>query len=70
MPVHQCPICGAVHDVHPVLHALAYGRQLTCSPRCKARWPAFVWAGLQAARCGDGAYSKSKADSKDEVTAC
>lgn len=35
MSVHRCPVCGTLHDVHAVLHRLACGRQLTCSPRCK-----------------------------------
>ncbi|WP_123299473.1 hypothetical protein [Comamonas sp. BIGb0124] len=36
--IHACPVCGLRHAVHPVLHALAYGRQLTCSPGCKLAW--------------------------------
>jgi hypothetical protein len=36
--VHQCPLCLRLHAVHPVLHRVAYGKQLTCSPRCKLRW--------------------------------
>ena len=34
-PRHTCPVCGTRHAVHPVLHRLAYGKQLTCSPRCR-----------------------------------
>lgn len=36
MPVHVCPVCGARHVVSSVLHLLAYRRNLTCSPSCKA----------------------------------
>lgn len=36
--IHQCPVCQRLHAVHPVLHRVAYGKQLTCSPRCKLRW--------------------------------
>jgi len=35
---HICPVCGKRHEVHPVLHQVAYGRQLTCSCRCKAAY--------------------------------
>ncbi|WP_234085916.1 hypothetical protein [Azonexus sp. R2A61] len=42
MSVHHCPVCGTLHDVHPVLDRLAYGRQLTCSPRCKTIFPGMV----------------------------
>lgn len=42
MKIHYCPVCGAAHEVHPTLHALAYGRQLTCSPRCKTDFPRVV----------------------------
>ena len=33
---HVCPVCGAVHNIPPGLAAMAYGRQFTCSSRCKA----------------------------------
>jgi hypothetical protein len=36
LATHICPVCGKRHEVHPVLHQLANGRQLTCSCRCKA----------------------------------
>lgn len=36
MPAHICPVCGTLHQVTPGVHRFAYGRQLTCSPRCKA----------------------------------
>lgn len=68
MPVHQCPVCRAAHEVHPVLHDLAYGRQLTCSPRCKTDWPALILAGLQTDKRNDGAYSNGSG--KDKETAC
>ena len=70
MPVHQCPVCGAVHEVHTVLHALAYGRQLTCSPRCKADWPGRLLAGLGAATHSGSAYLSDKADREVKETAC
>lgn len=46
--VHICPVCGNRHGVHPVLHQLAYGRQLTCSPRCKDNLPRLVRARVLA----------------------
>jgi hypothetical protein len=36
MVMHNCPICHRSHDVREVRAALAYGRQLTCSPECEA----------------------------------
>lgn len=36
MPIHVCPVCGSRHEVSSVLDRLAYGRFLTCSPKCKA----------------------------------
>jgi hypothetical protein len=36
------------HPLHPLLHALAYGRQLTCSPRCKAKFPSLARARVLA----------------------
>jgi hypothetical protein len=35
MPIHVCPVCGARHEVSVVLHRLACGYALTCSPKCK-----------------------------------
>ncbi|MBL8453921.1 MAG: hypothetical protein JNK97_14345 [Zoogloea sp.] len=35
MPIHVCPVCGARHEVSAVLHRLACGYALTCSPKCK-----------------------------------
>ncbi len=35
MPIHVCPVCGARHEVPVVLHRLAWGCALTCSPKCK-----------------------------------
>jgi hypothetical protein len=46
--VHSCPVCGGLREVHPTLHRLSYGRQLTCSPRCKARFPALARARILA----------------------
>jgi len=46
--LHICPVCGAGHEVHPVLHRLAYGRQLTCSARCKTIFPRVLLARMQA----------------------
>jgi hypothetical protein len=46
--LHTCPVCGSRHEVHPVLDRLSYGRQLNCSPRCKARFPALVRARILA----------------------
>ena len=40
MVLHTCPVCGSRHEVHPILDRLACGSQLTCSPRCKVRFPA------------------------------
>lgn len=37
MAMHQCPVCGKWHFIPRSMEAFAYGRQLTCSPRCKAR---------------------------------
>lgn len=42
MPVHICPVCGIQHEVSAVLHSLAYGRALNCSPKCKAAFGALV----------------------------
>ncbi|HZX30627.1 MAG TPA: hypothetical protein VFF03_04690 [Rhodocyclaceae bacterium] len=42
MVLRICPVCGALHSVHPVLHGLALGRRLTCSPRCKAAFPRLI----------------------------
>jgi hypothetical protein len=36
LATHICPVCGKRYEVHTVLHQFAYGRQLTCSCRCKA----------------------------------
>ena len=46
--LHTCPVCGAGHEVHPVLHRLAYGRQLTCSARCKTIFPRMILTRMQA----------------------
>jgi hypothetical protein len=46
--VHTCPVCGNPHEVHPTLDRLSYGRQRTCSPRCKVRFPALVRARILA----------------------
>ena len=48
MVQHTCPVCGSGHEVHPILDALACGNQLTCSPRCKVRFPALVRARILA----------------------
>lgn len=44
MPLHACPVCGTVHFVSALLDELVHGRPLTCSPRCKVRWPGLVRA--------------------------
>ncbi|QEL64983.1 hypothetical protein OTERR_15070 [Oryzomicrobium terrae] len=36
MVAHCCPVCGQIHDVPDILDRLSYGRQMTCSPACKA----------------------------------
>ena len=36
MILHTCPVCGRVHPVGEARAALAYGRQLTCSPDCES----------------------------------
>jgi hypothetical protein len=36
MVTHVCPICSLTHEVREVRAALAYGRQLTCSPDCES----------------------------------
>jgi hypothetical protein len=36
MVTHVCPICSQTHEVRVVRAALAYGRQLTCSPECES----------------------------------
>lgn len=36
MVTHSCPICNQAHEVREVRAALAYGRQLTCSPECES----------------------------------
>lgn len=36
MVTHSCPICNRTHEVREVRAALAYGRQLTCSPDCES----------------------------------
>lgn len=33
---HVCPICNSTHAVREARAALAYGRQLTCSPDCES----------------------------------
>ncbi|HHV47809.1 MAG TPA: hypothetical protein GXX56_02405 [Rhodocyclaceae bacterium] len=48
MALHTCPVCGGRHEVHPVLDRLAYGQQLTCSPRCKTVFPGLVRARVLA----------------------
>lgn len=48
MVIHVCPVCGTRHEVHPVLDRLAYGRQLTCSARCKTAYPQWVRARRRA----------------------
>jgi len=50
MVCHRCPVCGCSHEVHPVLDRLSYGRPRTCSPRCKAVFPALA----RARALGDG----------------
>lgn len=42
MPIHVCPVCGRRHEVSSVLDRLAYGRFLTCSPKCKTSLAALV----------------------------
>ena len=46
--LHTCPVCGAGHEVHPVLHRLAYDRQLTCSAHCKTIFPRVLLARMKA----------------------
>jgi len=36
MVLHTCPICGRSHAVREARAAVAYGRQLTCSPECES----------------------------------
>lgn len=36
MVTHTCPICQRSHQVREIRAALAYGRQLTCSPDCES----------------------------------
>jgi hypothetical protein len=33
--VHSCPVCNARHEITAVRAAMAYGRQLCCSPDCE-----------------------------------
>lgn len=56
MAIHRCPVCGATHEVHPILHALSYGRQRTCSPRCKTAFPRVVRSRMLAAAANDDKY--------------
>jgi hypothetical protein len=48
MAIHTCPVCGTRHEVHAVLHGLACGRQLTCSPHCKTIFPRLARARVLA----------------------
>ena len=41
---HICPVCGCLHEVHPILDRLSYGRPRTCSPRCKTLFPVLARA--------------------------
>jgi hypothetical protein len=34
--LHQCPVCGVIHEVSAVRAQLAYGRQLSCSGECES----------------------------------
>lgn len=58
MPIHFCPVCGATHKVHPILHSLAYGRQLTCSPRCKTAFPRVICWRILTNAANDSAFAE------------
>jgi hypothetical protein len=62
--VHTCPVCGNPHEVHPTLDRLSYGRQRTCSPRCKVRLPALVRARILA----DMEQRRAKTEARDYFT--
>jgi len=34
--IFRCPACGKTHAVNAARAAVAYGRQLTCSPECES----------------------------------
>jgi hypothetical protein len=36
MVKHTCPVCHCDHEVRAARDAVAYGRQLTCSPDCES----------------------------------
>ena len=40
---------GALHEVHPLLHELSYGRQRTCSPHGKTVFPRLIRSRMLAA---------------------
>lgn len=49
---HQCPACQQLHVVHPVLHRVACGRQLTCSAHCRQQWKQQVRQAIYQRRQG------------------
>lgn len=53
MAIHRCPVCGTLREVHPILHALSYGRQRTCSPHCKTVFPRLIRSRMLAAAAND-----------------
>jgi hypothetical protein len=67
MKIHYCPVCGAAHEVHPTLHALAYGRQLTCSPRCKTDFPRVVCSRILGQAANDAASADKHDTNKGTV---
>jgi hypothetical protein len=64
MVLHICPVCESRHEVHPILDRLACGSQLTCSPRCKARFPALARARILANMAANEIGKQNLADEK------
>jgi hypothetical protein len=66
MQIHYCPVCGAAHKVHPILHALAYGRQLTCSPRCKTDFARVICPRILAKAANDPIFGVKQDEAREQ----
>lgn len=67
MDIHTCPVCGRRHEVVAVLHRLAYGRQLTCSPHCKQLFPALARARILADLAASRPANRSETRLADQL---
>jgi len=64
--VHICPVCGNAHEIPEILHSLACGRQLTCSPQCKRCWPAIIRARTLAGAVKTGTQAPRTVERRTE----